>query len=273
MERQEMNVVHCSKEEKAALNGILSHQGSRHTRGSPEGCSAQGGQGTTILVQAKKGGDAMVLKQCKCATIKEANLALKEAKVLQSLNHAGIVAYYDVFLHQDDKALVICTLMEYCERGDLACYLNEVKRKDEPLQERVVLRWTYEMAIALDYLHSKKVVHRDIKPLNVFMTKNDNLKIGDFGLASNTGHDRAQSQVCLAGLPLSFFPDHMPHRLEPLATWPLRFCKATNTEQPWIFGALGMRVEQVLSRPVEVNNFPSEYSSSLRQLVARSCSL
>ncbi|EKX36485.1 hypothetical protein GUITHDRAFT_78899, partial [Guillardia theta CCMP2712] len=126
-----------------------------------------------------------------------------QAKVLQSLNHAGIVAYHDVFLHQDDKALVICTLM-YCERGDLACYLNDVKSKNHALEEKLVLRWTYEMATALDYIHNKKVVHRDIKPLNVFMTKGDNLKIGDFGLASNTGHDRAQSQV---GTPCYLAPE------------------------------------------------------------------
>mmetsp|Transcript_32502 Transcript_32502/g.73039 ORF Transcript_32502/g.73039 Transcript_32502/m.73039 type:complete len:867 (-) Transcript_32502:41-2641(-) len=229
---------------------------------------AKGGQGTTILVQAKKGGDAMVLKQCKCATIKEANLALKEAKVLQSLNHAGIVAYYDVFLHQDDKALVICTLMEYCERGDLACYLNEVKRKDEPLQERVVLRWTYEMAIALDYLHSKKVVHRDIKPLNVFMTKNDNLKIGDFGLASNTGHDRAQSQV---GTPCYLAPEVLQSDEYGTAVdiWGIGCIVLEMVTLDFLWQRKGLLSVQVLSRPVEVNNFPSEYSSSLRQLVAR----
>ena len=92
---------------------------------------AQGGQGSTLLVKKKGNSRAFVLKQCKCENIGEANNALKESKVLQGLQHQHIVRYNDVFLHEDGRYLVICTLMEYCEKGDLACYLSDIKAKQQ----------------------------------------------------------------------------------------------------------------------------------------------
>jgi serine/threonine protein kinase len=92
---------------------------------------AQGGQGSTLLVKKKNGSHVFVLKQCKCENIGEANNALKEAKVLQALSHSHIVRYNDVFLHEDGRFLVICTLMEHCQGGDLACYLSDVKAKQK----------------------------------------------------------------------------------------------------------------------------------------------
>ena len=92
---------------------------------------AQGGQGSTLLVKRKGNSRVFVLKQCKCENIAEANNALKESKVLQGLTHENIVRYNDVFLHEDGRFLVICTLMEYCERGDLACYMTDVKTKQK----------------------------------------------------------------------------------------------------------------------------------------------
>ena len=92
---------------------------------------AQGGQGSTLLVKRKGSSRVFVLKQCKCENIGEANTALKESKVLQGLTHQNIVRYNDVFLHEDGRFLVICTLMEYCEGGDLACYMSDIKAKQK----------------------------------------------------------------------------------------------------------------------------------------------
>ena len=70
-------------------------------------------------------GQTFVIKQVLCASIKEANEALKEAKVLGRLAHAGVVKYEDVFLDEaldqqsGGRRLAVCIVMELCEMGDL----------------------------------------------------------------------------------------------------------------------------------------------------------
>ena len=175
---------------------------------------SQGGQGSTLLVKHKAGaasaaGDVtMVLKQCKCENLKEANAALKEAKVLQRLDHLSIVRYHDVFLAEEGQYLIICTLMEYCTGGDLAVHMNTLRRDGRSLPEPTVLQWTLDMMAGLEYLHRAQIIHRDMKPLNVFLTGADttaHVKLGDFGLAASNARSKQTSKVrgCLSACPSS----------------------------------------------------------------------
>ena len=58
-----------------------------------------------------------------------------------------------------------------------------------------MVRWLREIVEALDYIHQRHLVHRDVKPLNVFITKQGQMKLGDFGLASSTNRNKTLSQV------------------------------------------------------------------------------
>ena len=85
--------------------------------------------------------------------------------------------------------------MEYCDNGDLCTFLNKIKkqRKNENyfLETDFVWKLFIQMSIGLYYIHSKKIIHRDIKTLNIFLTKNLDAKIGDLGVAKileNTNH-------------------------------------------------------------------------------------
>ena len=105
---------------------------------------------------------------------------------MQKLEHAGVVSYEDFFL--DEKAedgirkLVVCIVMELCERGDLAVALQEQRRKKVFLSESsVVMPWSEQLCSALAYMHENKTLHRDLKPLNIMLDENFNLKLIDFG--------------------------------------------------------------------------------------------
>ena len=92
---------------------------------------AKGGMGCTYIAQRKRDNKTLVIKQVVCQ-FQHVNNALKEAKTLMQLKHAGVVEYEDFFLDEktgdDGKRLVIvCIAMEYCERGDLAIFLNEMR--------------------------------------------------------------------------------------------------------------------------------------------------
>ena len=111
------------------------------------------------------------------------NSVQNEAQILSSLNNKYVVKFYESFKMNHN----IYILMEYCDNGDLCSFLNKIKktRKDENyfLDEDFVWKIFIQMSIGLYYIHSKKIIHRDIKTLNIFLTKNLDAKIGDLGVA------------------------------------------------------------------------------------------
>jgi serine/threonine protein kinase len=73
---------------------------------------------------------------------------------------------------------------ELCSYGNLANFLEEYGREHELLDEARVWKILAELAQGLAHIHSRGVIHLDIKPANVFITEEGGLKIGDFGLAT-----------------------------------------------------------------------------------------
>merc|ERR1719161_1556351 len=73
--------------------------------------------------------------------------------------------------------------MDYCDGGDPTKPIEQVRRSRAPIKEEQVLRWFTQAMLALKYVHDKHILHRDLKPSNFFLSKNGNLKMGDFGIA------------------------------------------------------------------------------------------
>jgi NIMA (never in mitosis gene a)-related kinase 1/4/5 len=64
--------------------------------------------------------------------------------------------------------------MEYCDGGDLNHYIR--CQFSRPIAEEKVWKYFIQLVIGLEYIHSKKILHRDIKTMNVFLTKNDSVR-------------------------------------------------------------------------------------------------
>ena len=133
-------------------------------------------------------------------TQKEKNENMKsienEIKILSQLDNPFIVKLYEVFSmnlneeiyqnkeeDQNNNERIICLILELCENGDLNDKIKEKKQKNEIFTEKEILHYFYEILQGLYYLHKNRVLHRDLKTLNIFLTKDNHIKIGDFGVS------------------------------------------------------------------------------------------
>ena len=73
--------------------------------------------------------------------------------------------------------------MEYCSQGDLNAYLTKHRENNRYISEPRIWKFFIHILLGLDALHSKRILHRDLKSLNVFLTKNNVAKVGDLGVA------------------------------------------------------------------------------------------
>ena len=88
---------------------------------------------------------------------------------------------FDRFVEADAGGMRYCLAMEYAEHGDLGAWL--ARKGGQP--ERIVRREIASLLGALDVLHRGQALHRDLTPFNVFVCADEQLKLGDFGIASH----------------------------------------------------------------------------------------
>ncbi len=103
----------------------------------------------------------------------------REAQAAANLNHPSIVAVYDWGEHDDTYFIV----MEYVEGRSLA----EVIRAEGPLHPDRAAEISTDVAAALGFAHRNGTVHRDVKPGNILITPNGQVKVTDFGIARAFG--------------------------------------------------------------------------------------
>ncbi|MEG2287196.1 MAG: protein kinase, partial [Ruthenibacterium sp.] len=99
-----------------------------------------------------------------------------ESKAISVLNHPNLVKVYDVSV--SDKLQFI--VMEYIDGITLKDYMEFRK---QPLTYKETLHFVSQTLLALQHAHAKGIVHRDIKPQNIMLLANGNIKVMDFGIA------------------------------------------------------------------------------------------
>ncbi len=104
----------------------------------------------------------------------------REASTLARLDHPNLPKVSDFFSEGNRDFLV----MDFVPGRDLKTIMDEARQSGEFLAEKEVLKWAFQLADALEYLHAQEppIIHRDIKPSNLRLTPNGLLKLVDFGL-------------------------------------------------------------------------------------------
>jgi len=133
---------------------------------------------------------------------KEREATKMEVDLLKRLHHPNIVGYIDSFLSKNNESLCIC--MEYCDGGDLASQIKAARKN--LFSESKILHWFVQLALGLQYMHSHKVLHRDLKTQNVFLLGNGRLVLGDLGISKVLDGTMDFAQTCI-GTPYYMSPE------------------------------------------------------------------
>ncbi|XP_072534800.1 serine/threonine-protein kinase Nek1 isoform X3 [Salminus brasiliensis] len=162
----------------------------------------EGSFGKAILVRSREDGHQYVIKEIGISRMsnKERQESRKEVAVLANMSHPNIVQYKESF--EEGGCLYI--VMDYCEGGDLFKKINN--QKGVLFSEEQILDWFVQICLALKHVHDRKILHRDIKSQNIFLTKDGTIQLGDFGIARVLNSTVELARTCI-GTPYYLSPE------------------------------------------------------------------
>ena len=132
---------------------------------------------TILRCKNKTTRDIVVLKEIRQKKTEDApsKEVLREILIMMNFTHPHIVKYNSVFVH---KCQVVIE-MEFC----ITSLSNVIKKISKPFYIGQIKKIIRSIALGIKFLHDHDIIHRDIKPGNIFIDENCVVKIGDFGSA------------------------------------------------------------------------------------------
>jgi serine/threonine protein kinase len=125
---------------------------------------------------------------------------VNEIRILASISHKNIIRYCDAFVEGDNLYIV----MEMAEHGDIYRQIKKFKAANKYIKEDTIWSYAIQILQGLDHLHSRRILHRDIKPKNVFLTSKHHVRLGDLGCAKLMKTGLARTQI---GTPYYMSPE------------------------------------------------------------------
>ena len=155
----------------------------------------KGAFGRVQLVKRKVDGIIYAMKSIKMVQLseKEKENSLNEIRILASLSHKNIIGYKDAFYDEGTKTLNI--VMEFADDGDISSKIKYNLKNNLHFRENIIWEYLIQILEGLNYLHEKKIIHRDLKSANIFLMKDNTVKIGDLNVSKINKQGMAYTQT------------------------------------------------------------------------------
>ncbi|KAI3427061.1 hypothetical protein D9Q98_007001 [Chlorella vulgaris] len=234
----------------------------------------RGSFATVYEVERLADGKRYALKKFDLAALSQLDrvAVVGEIRLLASLRHPNIISFYEAFCDHDK----LCVVTELVGGGDLSAFLRSLRDQGGFLWEREVWSYFLQAALGVQYLHYNRVLHRDLKPQNIMLTKKKEkggsgglLKIADLGVSAQLARVFTTTQI---GTPHYMAPEmwrHQPYSFS-ADIWALgcilhELCTLSPT-----FLNQHTRTEQDVKQQVLSGQYaaiPARYSADLTRLV------
>lgn len=182
----------------------------------------------------------------------------REIHAMRLLKHENVVQLLDYFTDENYYYLVI----DYCGGGTIFDFLAKGNRPREP--QAATCFW--QIVSAVDYCHSKGVVHRDLKPQNILITEFPSLKVSDFGLCGYINDGKKMGTFC--GSPCYSAPECLNRveydgKLSDVWSLGVILFELVTAEHPWKVSNTPYMLQQIAKADYKIPSFVTSACADL----------
>lgn len=202
----------------------------------------KGGFGKVILAEEALSSRLVAIKFLKNLSNDKSEDIIHEIKIISQFYHPNIITYHNAIQENGQ----IFFVMEYCEKGNLK---NRIKSK--PLSQDESIQIILLIAKALRFVHDKGIVHHDIKPENILIDSDDNVKLADFGVANKEIFTKIY-------LPPTFDPlkDHVLDKKLDVYALGITFIELLTGEHPYAYLPREAAIKKIENGDLGISNLP-----------------
>jgi len=198
----------------------------------------EGSFGVVYRARHKDSGYPLAIKDFDVYDVEEADPIAKEIEILKKCNHPHVVSYFG----SCSPPSKLWILMDYCGLGSLNDVMNSL---DRPFKEKEIALICQQSLVGLIYLHSKQIIHRDVKAANILLTDNGRIKIADFGVSQQILSTFSKGSI--AGTPYWMAPEILKQE------------KYSNKVDVWSLGITAIEIAEGSPPLIDINPVRAMY--------------